>query len=52
MTNLTRHEMEMVINYNTGEQTAIGYTRDKVVMRKLDRLVTDYKTIKIYWEIY
>ena len=42
MTNLTRYEMETVVNYNAGEQTATVYTRDKSVMRRLDRLVADY----------
>ena len=42
MTNLTKYEMETVVNYNAGEQTATVYTRDKPVMRKLDRLVADY----------
>ena len=42
MTNLTKYEMETVVNYNAGEQTATVYTRDKSVMRKLDRLVSDY----------
>lgn len=34
--------MKTVVNYNAGEQTATAYTRDKTVMCKLDRLVTDY----------
>lgn len=42
MTNLTKYEMETVVNYNAGEQTATVYTRDKSVMRRLDRLVADY----------
>ena len=42
MTNLTKYEMETVVNYNAGEQTATVYTRDKSVMRRLDRLVVDY----------
>lgn len=42
MENLTKYEMEIVVNYNDREQAAIVYTRDKSVMRKLDRLVTDY----------
>ncbi len=42
MTNLTKYEMETVVNYNAAEQTATVYTRDKSVMRKLDRLVADY----------
>lgn len=42
MTNLTKCEKETVVNYNAGEQTATVYTRDKSVMRRLDRLVADY----------
>ncbi len=39
---LSRYEQETIINYNAGEQTAILYTRDKAVMRKLDTLVADF----------
>ena len=42
MTPLTKYEMETIINYNAGEQTATVYTRDKAVMRKLDKLVADF----------
>lgn len=42
MANLTKYEMETVVNYNAGEQTATVDTRDKSVMRKLDRIVADY----------
>lgn len=42
MTNLTKYEMETVVNYNAGEQMATVYTRDKSVMRRLDCLVADY----------
>ena len=42
MTKLTKYEMETIVNYNAAEQTAIVYTRDKAVMRKLDRLVEAY----------
>jgi hypothetical protein len=43
MTNLTNYEMETVVNHNAEEQTATVYTsRDKLVVRKLDRLVADY----------
>ena len=42
MTNITKPEMETIVNYNAGEQTATVYTRDKTVMRKLDQLVKDY----------
>ena len=42
MTPLTKYEMETIVNYNAGEQTATLYTRDKVVMRKLDTLVADF----------
>ena len=39
---LTKYEKESIINYNAGEQTATVYTRDKTVMRKLDKLVADF----------
>lgn len=42
MANITKYEMETVVNYNAGEQVATVYTRDKSVMRRLDRLVADY----------
>lgn len=42
MTNLTKYEMETVVNYNAGEQTATVYTRGKSVMRRLDQLVENY----------
>ena len=45
MAGLTKYEMETVVNYNAGEQTATVYTRDKSVMRRLDRLVADYPDI-------
>ena len=45
MTPLTRYEMETIVNYNAGEQTATVYTRDKAVMRKLDKLVADFPDI-------
>lgn len=38
-TRLTRWEMETTINYNADEKVAVLYTRDKAVMRKLDRMV-------------
>ena len=45
MTPLSRYEQETVVNYNAEEQTATVYTRDKAVMRKLDRLVADFPDI-------
>ena len=49
MSDLSRFEMETVINYNAEEKTATVYTRDKTVMRKLDtlcaRLPEHYKLI-------
>ncbi len=45
MTNLTKYEMETVFNYNAAEQMATVYTREKSVMRRLDRLVADYPDI-------
>ena len=38
MSSLSKYEQETVINFNAGERTAIVYTRDKAVMRKLDTL--------------
>ena len=42
---LSRYEQETIVNYNAGEQTAILYTRDKAVMRKLDTLVAKFPDI-------
>ena len=42
MTSLTKYETETIVNYNAGEQTATIYTRDKSVMRRMDRLVANY----------
>lgn len=39
---LSRYEQETIVNYNAGEQTATIHTRDKAVMRKLDKLVADF----------
>ena len=47
MTNLTKYEMEIVVNYNAREQTATVYIRDKSVMRRLDRLVADYHSYQL-----
>lgn len=40
--NLSRLERKTIVNYNAGERTATVYTRDKAVMRKLDKLVADF----------
>lgn len=45
MTPLTRYEQETIINFNAGEQTATVYTRDRAVMRKLDKLVAEFPDI-------
>ena len=45
MNQLSRYEMETLISYNADEHTATVYTRDKAVMRKLDRLVADFPDI-------
>ncbi len=42
MATLSRYEMETVVNYNAGEDTATVYTADKAVMRRLDKLVVEY----------
>ena len=39
---LSRYDQETIVNYNAGEQTATLYTRDKVIMRKLDTLVANF----------
>lgn len=42
---LTRYEMETTISFNAEENTASLYTRDKAVMRRLDKLVEDFPDI-------
>lgn len=42
---LTRYEMETTINFNAEAGTATLYTRDKAVMRRLDKLVEDFPDI-------
>ena len=39
---ITRYEQETIINFNAEEKTAIVYTLDPAVIRKLDSLVNDY----------
>ena len=39
---LSRLEQETIINFNAGEDTAILYTRDPAVMKKVDTLVNGY----------
>ncbi len=39
---LSRYEQESILNYNAGEQTVPLYTRDMVIMRKLDTLVANF----------
>ena len=39
---LTRYEQETIINFNAEDKTAILYTRDPAVMRKVDTLVIEY----------
>lgn len=36
---ISKHEQEVVINFNAGEDTADFYTADPVWMRKLDKMV-------------
>lgn len=40
--NLSRYEQETVINYNNEESFASVYTRDPVIIRKLDKLCDKY----------
>ena len=39
---LCRYEQETIINFNAEEKTAMVYTRDPAVMRRIDALVIDY----------
>lgn len=45
MGSLSKYEQETVINFNAGEQTAIVYTRDKTVMRRIDALVIEFPEV-------
>ena len=45
MGSLSKYEQETVINFNAGEQTAIVYTRDKAVMRRIDELVIEFPDV-------
>ena len=45
MGSLSKYEQETVINFNAGEHTAVVYTRDKAVMRKLDALVIAFPEV-------
>lgn len=38
----SRYEMETTVNFNAEEKTASLYTRDKAVMRRLDKLVKEF----------
>lgn len=38
---LTRYEMETILNFNEEEQTASVYTHNKALRRKLDKLAQD-----------
>lgn len=42
MAHLTKYEQETIINFNAGEEKASVYTRDKAVMRRLDKLTESY----------
>ena len=45
MGSLSKYEQEKIINFNAGEQTAIVYTRDKAVMRRIDALVIEFPDV-------
>ena len=45
MGSLSKYEQETVINFNAGEQTAVVYTRDKAVMRKVIAFPEVYKLV-------
>ena len=39
---LSRQEQETIINFSAGDQTTTLYTRDPVVIRKVDALVIEF----------
>lgn len=39
---LSRYEQETIINYNVAEQVASVYTADSAMIRRMDRLVTQF----------
>ena len=45
--NMTRYEMETIINYNQAEKTASIYTCDRSLMRKLDKLCSESEEITV-----
>lgn len=45
MTKLSRYEQETIINYNAGDNLATVYSRDPVVIRKLDALVIEFPEV-------
>ena len=45
MGSLSKYEQETIINFNAGGQTAVVYTRDKAIMRKLDTLVIEFPEV-------
>lgn len=44
---LSRYEMETTVNFNAEESKAVLYTRDKAVMRRLDKLVAEFPEIYV-----
>ncbi len=44
-TRLTRWEMETTVNFNADEKTATLYTRDKAIMRRLDKRVAKHPEV-------
>jgi hypothetical protein len=42
---LSRYEQETVINFNADEQTATLYTRDSVIIRRIDALVSEFPEV-------
>ncbi len=45
MGSVSKYEQETIINFNAGEQSAIFYTRNKAIMRKLDALVIEFSEV-------
>ncbi len=45
MSKLSKYEQETIINFNVAESDAVVFTRDKVVIRKLDSLVNEFPEV-------
>lgn len=47
MSNLTKYEMETIMDYNQAEKRASCFTHDPALIRRLDRLTQKYEAITV-----